>query len=437
MEKLFYRISILVLRDDVKYDSFVISSDEDLELFFHCRRQFSEVSTPELLAKLVDVVSSSGGSNRIPMHSAMAVGSSLRPIGDSSSLPVIEPNACLVASSSFAADLDHTRDTEPVETVLDDDDDDVEPATIVDVSDHEDEWSTPTRGGEEDPAVPVGFGARDTQDTRGVVEFQVGQQFQDKEEAMLSVKTYSIRREIEYKVMESNYCKYHGKCKYFNNGCTCDHRRLNYHVISAFIPPMIRANAAISIKVLQNAIESHFDFRPPYRRVWMAKQKVMVHIYGEWEESYNEFPPTLVWTFPPCIEAFRHCKSLVSIDGTHLYGKYGETLLVAIAQDRNFNIISIAFVLVEGENAESWPFFLSHLRQHVTPQPGILVISDWHNGIKAALEAPDGGWLPSNAYKVFCIRHVATNFSLSFKGEDERSFLVNAAYAAYVELLPT
>ncbi|XP_015956777.1 uncharacterized protein LOC107481078 [Arachis duranensis] len=181
----------------------------------------------------------------------------------------------------------------------------------------------------------------------------------------------------------------------------------------------------------------------------MAKQKAVAVIFGNWDESYNELPrwvlgvqltmPGTVAVLRTCpvrvgaqhdeSQAFRHCKPLVSIDGTHLYGKYGGTLLVAIAQDGNSNILPVAFALVEGENAESWSFFLSHLREHVTPQPGLLVISDRHNGIKAALEAPDGGWLPSAAYRGFCIRHVAANFTLTFKGKDARRLLVNAAYA--------
>ena len=94
---------------------------------------------------------------------------------------------------------------------------------------------------------------------------------------------------------------------------------------------------------------------------------------------------------------------MVGVDETHLYEKYEDTLLVAIAQDDNSNIISVAFALVEGENAELWLFFLSHLQMHVTPLPGILVISDRHNGINDALEALDGGWLPPNAYRAFCI----------------------------------
>ncbi|XP_025625649.1 uncharacterized protein [Arachis hypogaea] len=142
-----------------------------------------------------------------------------------------------------------------------------------------------------------------------------------------------------------------------------------------------------------------------------------VRVGGQVDEGSTYFH-RLFWTFPPYIEVFRYCKPLVSVDGTQLYGKYGETLLVAIAYDGNSNIIPIAFALVEGENAELWSFFLSHLRQHATPQPGILVISDRHNGIKAALKAADAGWLSPTAYRAFCIRHVAANFALSFKGKD-------------------
>ncbi|XP_016196157.1 uncharacterized protein LOC107637237 [Arachis ipaensis] len=243
-----------------------------------------------------------------------------------------------------------------------------------------------------------------------------------------------------------------------------DHRQLDYHVVCVRIYLLVRTDAAVTIKVLQEATEANYGSRPSYRKVWMAKKKAITQLYGDWEESYTELPRWMLrvqstmagtvtvlktspvrfgdqvdeskvyfhhlfWTFPPCIEAFRHCKPIVSIDGTHLYGKYGGTLLLAIVQDKNSNILLIAFALVEGENAEPWSFFLSNLRQHVTPHEGILVISDRHNGIKVALEAPNGGWLPPRAFQVFCIRHVAANFSLSFKGQEARRMLVNAAYA--------
>nr|XP_025616625.1 uncharacterized protein LOC112708920 [Arachis hypogaea] len=396
-------------------------------------------------------------------------------IGDYAPTPI----QCAAPAGLGDALLDDRDDDDVgLDIIADDSSDDIDPSEL-----------------EGDHGESTGFGARDVEGSAGLTEFQVGQQFQHKDEAVLTVKTYSIRRGVQYKVVESDYRRYVGKCTEFGNGCTLlirlslrqrkdiwevkryngphtclatsissDHRSLDYHVISTFIMPMVRADASVCIKVLLNATAAHFGFRPTYRRVWLAKQKAVAHIYGDWDESYNELPRwvlgvqltmpgtvavlrtspvrvggrvdgsqayfhRLFWMFPPCIEAFRHCKPLVSIDGTHLYGKYGGTLLVAIAQDGNSNILPVAFALVEGENVESWSFFLSHLRQHVTPQPGLLVISDRHNGIKAALEAPNGGWLPPAAYRAFCIRYVAANFTLTFKGKDARRLLVNAAYA--------
>ncbi|RYR29286.1 hypothetical protein Ahy_B01g053652 isoform B [Arachis hypogaea] len=198
-----------------------------------------------------------------------------------------------------------------------------------------------------DHSEHVGFGARGTQQGGGEgTEFQVGQQFQDKEEAVLSLKTYSIQRGVQYKVVESDYRKYYGKFNEFGNGCTwcirislrqrkgiwevkryngphtclatlisSDHRSLDYHVISAFIMPMVRADAAVSL-----------DYP--------------VHVGGQVDDAHAYFH-NLFWTFPPCFETFRHCKLLVSIDGTHLYGKYGGTFLVTIAQDGNSNILPL------------------------------------------------------------------------------------------------
>ncbi|RYR40840.1 hypothetical protein Ahy_A09g046588 [Arachis hypogaea] len=166
VEKLLYRIPISILRDDVKYNSFVIGSDKDLEVLFQCRRQFSEVRTPELLAKLVDVVSSSGSSNRNPQAPVTAACSSSWPDGASSSVLVIAPEAMYVASTSFAADLNHNGnrvegiiDTTPVSLqsrALDgiddilpdvDEDEDVESDIIVDDNGDDIAGSNPFGGG--------------------------------------------------------------------------------------------------------------------------------------------------------------------------------------------------------------------------------------------------------------------------------------------------
>ncbi|RYQ79702.1 hypothetical protein Ahy_Scaffold1g106586 [Arachis hypogaea] len=107
IEKLYYRIPIFVVRDRVKYNSFVIVTDEDLQVLFHCRRQFPKVRIPELLAKLVDAVSSSGESSRNHPSLPTVAASSSTPVIPSSSVSVIASGADLVAFLSFAADLHH------------------------------------------------------------------------------------------------------------------------------------------------------------------------------------------------------------------------------------------------------------------------------------------------------------------------------------------
>ncbi|RYR21929.1 hypothetical protein Ahy_B03g067219 isoform E [Arachis hypogaea] len=329
------------------------------KVMYLCRRQFPEVRTPELLAKLVDVVSSSGGSNRNPNTIVTVAGSSSRPAVASSSVPVNEPAIQPVASPSFAVDLngnvaDEVRYGEHHPTELrcptpagvgeglfdDPDDDDVEPDMIADDSGDDLGASDPRRatGGsssgtqqyppyfssldldamrhDENPGQPAGFGARDTKGSSGMTEFQ-------------------------YKVVESDYRRYVGKCSEFGNGCTwlirlslrqrkgiwevkrynrphtclatsisSDHRSLDYHVIATFIMPMVRADASVNIKVLLNATAAHFGFRPTYRRVWMAKQKAVAIIYGDWDESYNELPQWVLGvqlTMPGTIAVLRTC----------------------------------------------------------------------------------------------------------------------------------
>ena len=87
------------------------------------------------------------------------------------------------------------------------------------------------------------------------------------------------------------------------------------------------------------------------------------------------------WAFKPCIEGFNHCKPLIAIDGTHLYGKYRHTLLTAIAQDGDKGIFPLAFALVEKENISAWSWFMACIRKHVTQRMGLCVISDRHTGI--------------------------------------------------------
>ncbi|RYR43255.1 hypothetical protein Ahy_A08g039682 [Arachis hypogaea] len=77
VKKSFYRILISIVRDGVKYNSFVVDSNEDFQVLFYCRRQFSEFNICWCL--FISVL-------------------------------VIAPGKVLVTSSSFTADLNRDGD---------------------------------------------------------------------------------------------------------------------------------------------------------------------------------------------------------------------------------------------------------------------------------------------------------------------------------------
>ena len=121
------------------------------------------------------------------------------------------------------------------------------------------------------------------------------------------------------------------------------------------------------------------------------------------------------WSFKPSIEGFEHCRPVLSIDDTHLYGKYKGTLLIALECDINNQLFSLAFSITEGENIDSWRWFLACIRNKVTQRMGICVISDRHPGIMAAISDPHLGWATPFAYHRICMRHLASNFMTRFK----------------------
>ncbi|KAH1249238.1 hypothetical protein GmHk_05G012641 [Glycine max] len=201
---------------------------------------------------------------------------------------------------------------------------------------------------------------------------------------------------------------------------------------------MIREDPSIKISLIQERINSEFSYKVSYIKAWMAKQKAIAIEYGDWEESYAKLSSWLThmqshspgsyfqilhdvfivgnrvsrehrqfhrvfWTFGQCKEAFKYCKPIIQVDGTHLYGKYRGTLLMATSQDGNGGVLPLAFAVVEGETLISWSWFLAYLREHVIDKNGICLISDRHASIKSAVANETLGWQPPHSYHVYCV----------------------------------
>ena len=136
------------------------------------------------------------------------------------------------------------------------------------------------------------------------------------------------------------------------------------------------------------------------------------------------------WSFKPSIEGFEHYRPVMSIDGTHLYGKYKGKLLIAMGCDRNNQLFPLAFAIIEGENTNSWGWFLACIRNRVTQRTRICVISYRHLGIMVAMIDPHLGWAAPSAYHKICMRHIASNFMTRFKDKLLKNLVCRATLAS-------
>nr|XP_025703500.1 uncharacterized protein LOC112805322 [Arachis hypogaea] len=311
-------------------------------------------------------------------------------------------------------------------------------------------------------------------------EFWIRMEYSSRKSVVAAIRSYNIARGVDYDVYESEPQTFYAKCKMYGRWCdwlirvgsirkkicweirryngrhTCttgvisqDHSKLDSDTVAEAIRPLVETDPSI--------------------KAWLAKQKSIEKVFDDWEESYQALPWWLsvmvqkmpgsvvqietrplyngnneeaqgvkifhrvFWSFNPCVRAFRHCKPLVQVDGTHLYGRYKCTLLVAVAQDRNQNIVPIAFSLVEGETADAWHFFLRNMRMHVVRKDGVGMISDRHESIRAAVNHSGGDWQPPRAWWMFCIRHIGSNFLRVFKVPHLQKLVVNSGYSRTVE----
>ncbi|XP_057730251.1 uncharacterized protein LOC130945559 [Arachis stenosperma] len=286
-------------------------------------------------------------------------------------------------------------------------------------------------------------------------EFAVGMEFGSRKAVIKAMKEYSIRRSVDYRVYESEPLTFYAKCTQYGSGCDWyirDHSKLDSNTIAETIKPLVEADPSLKVKSVIAEVQSKFNYTVSYQKAWLAKQKAVEIIFGGWEASYEALPiwfevmchkePSAVvhfetmpayqgddlvsdirvlhrvfWNYYPCIRAFRHCKPVVQVDETHLYGKYKGCLLVAVSQDGNNNIVPIAFAIVEGETSNA---------------DGVGLVSDRHESINAAVERSNGAWSPPRAFHMFCIRHIESNFLRKFKAPYLQKLVVNIGYSRKV-----
>ena len=156
----------------------------------------------------------------------------------------------------------------------------------------------------------------------------------------------------------------------------------------------IRENNDISGKALNELMEARYGVTLKTSIVFKMRTLALKEINGGHDESYSFFPEYVdmikkknpgssaicAWhreesierpltfssifiSFSACVSGLiRGCRSFIGVDGAHLKGQYGGTLFSAIALDGNNQLFPVAWVIVSGEDQETWKFFVWHLK---------------------------------------------------------------------------
>ncbi|XP_020249694.1 uncharacterized protein LOC109827143 [Asparagus officinalis] len=245
----------------------------------------------------------------------------------------------------------------------------------------------------------------------------------------------AIRKKSLGQFIISSYCGLH-TCS--NSTATYDHKTLTSSYIAKLIMPEVRRELDLTPGQIITRVYDMKRITISKFKAYDARRKALTKIFGDWEESYQLLPHYLsaivrnnpgteydivskevapeterficvFWAFGPAIRGFSFCRPLLSIDGTHLYGKYKGVILVATGVDANGGLFPVAFAVVEVEDTSSWKWFFQCIYKYIptVQSPRVITfISDRMKGIPRALHE---GWSAPHHHR-YCLRHIRANF---------------------------
>ncbi|CAA7051709.1 unnamed protein product [Microthlaspi erraticum] len=159
---------------------------------------------------------------------------------------------------------------------------------------------------------------------------------------------------------------------------------------------------------------------PSYlRRLKQANPGTITHLLCDEEDRFKYCFVALAAS----TAGFQYLKRVIVVDGTHLTGKYGGTLLVACGQDANFQVFPLAYGVVDAETNESWGWFFDKLQTCFSPHP-MVIVSDRALSIENACV----NVLPW-VTRGICYYHLQQNIIKTYGGKELMYLVKGAAYA--------
>ncbi|XP_076933282.1 uncharacterized protein LOC143599133 [Bidens hawaiensis] len=196
-------------------------------------------------------------------------------------------------------------------------------------------------------------------------------------------------------------------------------RQLTADFIADQFLPIFKAKPHWSAKDIQDAVKEKFKVLITNWMAYKSKTSAQRKLHGSMKEHYCKLGSYL--TALKQVNPTSTFK-LVTIpseyygvdDGVETF--LGGMLLAAIDRDANDKMYPVAWAIVEGENNDSWDWFMTELKKclDVTDEgKGWTLVSDQQKGL---LNVVDSVW--SNAEHRNCARHIYANWHKKFKGDE-------------------
>lgn len=183
-------------------------------------------------------------------------------------------------------------------------------------------------------------------------------------------------------------------------------------------------------RMLHGSMKDHYNKVGSYLGALISSSPESVFKL-EIDKKKEIFPP-IFQRFFVSLDGLRHgwiegCRRILCIDGCFIKTFLGGMLLSAVGRDGNEQMYPVARAIVEGENNESWEWFLIELKKALHEYDAgesWTIISDEHQGIINAVAKV----LPLAEHR-HCARHVFANWHKKYKGDELKMLFWKAAKA--------
>ncbi|XP_026429979.1 uncharacterized protein LOC113326470 [Papaver somniferum] len=208
------------------------------------------------------------------------------------------------------------------------------------------------------------------------------------------------------------------------------------HIAKKIISPKLKidipywvANDARTLVLaeLKGTFESAYTKAPQLVTTATSLNPNSIRHFSWTKEGEDNTFESVILAYDAQIKGFLNgCRKVIGLDGAHLNGKLGGTMLAATGIDGQNGVYPICVMFTTSETEENWLLMSKELRKKIPNMDGLTFISDRMKGILESVKR-----LFPLANHRYCLRHLYLNFMTKGFRNPRLTYLLWKASKAY------